>query len=307
MYRCVYWRLVRLGVLWRGRRELAGLAPPESFSEKLQFKMLADRRPLLTTFADKVAVRGYVEARLGREFLTELYMVTDSPARLRPGAIPHEFVVKASHGSGGVIVVSSAAARDAELPRPPAGWCSGMITPERVDWGLLRSLCREWLTLRYGGVLEWAYRHVPPRLLCEEVLLDQGHVPFDYRFLVFHGQTRLIQVEQGRFVHNTTQSFYTPQWQRLDVTTGSPAGDDLPKPPALERMLSAAEVLGAETDFVRVDLYTIGQRVVVGELTNYPASGGRPFKPHEFDRQLGACWTPPNRYTQRHFTKGLYH
>ena len=173
-----------------------------------------------------------------------------------------------------------------------------MITPEQVDWELLRTLCGEWLALRYG-LREWAYRHVPPRLLCEEVLLDQGHVPFDYRFLVFHGQARLIQVEQGRFVRNTTQSFYTPQWQRLDVSTGSPPGDDLPKPPTLAEMLSAAEVLGAETDFVRVDLYTIGPQVVVGELTTYPGAGTRPFKPDEFDRQLGAWWTPPTRYTQR--------
>jgi hypothetical protein len=276
------------------------MASLESFSDKLRYKMLADRRPLLTTFADKVAVRGYVEAKLGREFLTELYMVTDSPATLQPGALPREFVVKASHGSGGVALVTRAAAPDAGLPRPPVGWWSGMVTPERVDWELLREMCREWLVLRYGGLHEWAYRHVPPRLLCEEVLLDHGQVPFDYRFYVFHGHARLIQVDQERFVHHT-RSFYTPQWQRLDVTTNRPPGDDLPKPLALAHMLSAAEALGTETDFVRVDLYAIGQRIVVGELTNYPGAGGaRLFKPAEFDRQLGAWWTPPSRYTQRH-------
>jgi hypothetical protein len=278
------------------------LAAPESFTEKLRYKMLADRRPLLTTFADKVAVREYVEARVGRDFLPELYLVTNSPAMLDSGGVPREFVVKASHGSRGVIVVSSVAARDAALPHPPAGWCSAMVTPESVDWELLRSLCGEWLTLRYSGLREWAYRRVPPRLLCEEVLIDQGHVPFDYRFLVFHGHTRLIQVEQGRFVHKTTQSFYTPEWQRLDVTTGSPPGADLPKPPRLADMLCAADALGAETDFVRVDLYTIGERVVVGELTSYPGGGGRRFRPDEFDRRLGAWWTLPNRYTQRHIT-----
>jgi hypothetical protein len=302
-YRRARWRLVWLAVWWRNRRELAGMAPPESFSEKQRYKMLADRRPLLTTFADKVAVRGYVEAKLGPEFLTDLYMVTDSPAELEPSKLPREFVVKASHGSRGVVIVASAALPDADLPRPPAGWCSAMIRPERVDWELMRSLCREWLTLRYGGLREWAYRHVPPRLLCEEVLLDQGHLAFDYRFFVFHGHIRLIQVDHWRFLQQT-QSFYTPEWERLGVVTDKAPADDIPKPEALPDMLSAAELLGAETDFVRVDLYAIGRRVVVGELTNYPWAGAQKFKPAEFDRQLGAWWTPPSRYTQRHVAAG---
>jgi hypothetical protein len=302
-YRRARWRLVLLAVWWRDRRELAGMAAPESFSEKQRYKMLADRRPLLTTFADKVAVRAYVEARLGREFLTELYMVTDSPAEIEPSRLPREFVVKASHGSNGVVVVASAALPDTDLPRPPAGWYSTMIRPERVDWELMRSLCREWLTLRYGGLREWAYRRIPPRLLCEEVLLDQGHLAFDYRFFVFHGHARLIQVDNGRFVQ-PTQSFYTPQWDRLDVLTDKPPADDLPKPVALSDMLSTAELLGVETDFVRVDLYAIERRVVVGELTNYPWAGAQKFKPAEFDRQLGTWWTPPSRYTQRRVAAG---
>jgi hypothetical protein len=55
----------------------------------------------------------------------------------------------------------------------------------------------------------------------------------------------------------------------------------------------------AETDFVRVDLYCIGTRIIFGELTNYPEAGGGGFNPAGFDRVLGHWWTPPKRYGRR--------
>jgi TupA-like ATPgrasp len=63
-------------------------------------------------------------------------------------------------------------------------------------------------------------------------------------------------------------------------------------------MLDVAERLGAETDFVRVDLYCPRGRVVFGELTNYPVAARGKFNPPEFDRQLGEWWTQPTRYPQ---------
>ena len=52
-------------------------------------------------------------------------------------------------------------------------------------------------------------------------------------------------------------------------------------------MLGIAEVLGEDTDFVRVDLYDLGGRIVFGELTSYPYGGVDEFRPASFDRVLG--------------------
>ena len=195
------------------------------------------------------------------------------------------------------MVVTDLALPDTELPRYRDGWLSAMVRPERVDWDVLRMHGGEWLRLRYGGRREWAYRHVPPRLLCEELLVDGAQLASDFRVFVFNGRARLIQVDTARFVHDR-QAFYTPAWERLDVHTHKPPEDDLPEPVALATMLHAAEALGADTDFVRVDLYAIGERVVVGELTNYPWGGVQKFRPAGFDLTLGGWWTAPARYTQ---------
>jgi len=54
--------------------------------------------------------------------------------------------------------------------------------------------------------------------------------------------------------------------------------------------LKMAECLGAETDFVRVDLFEVDGRIYFGELTNYPLGGTAQFEPKEFDALLGAQW-----------------
>jgi hypothetical protein len=55
-------------------------------------------------------------------------------------------------------------------------------------------------------------------------------------------------------------------------------------------MLMIAEKLGAETDFVRVDLYDVAGQIYFGELTNFPAGGNNRFEPKTFDAVLGAQW-----------------
>ena len=117
----------------------------------------------------------------------------------------------------------------------------------------------------------------------------------DYKLFVFHGRVRMIQVTLSRF-EGLTRSLYTPDWERLDVEYGGPAGADVDRPLGLAEMLDIAETLGADTDFVRVDLYCLGKRVVFGELTNYPLAGRAAFNPPEFDRWLGEWWTPPKKY-----------
>src|SRR5688572_33473138 len=53
---------------------------PTGFTEEVVCRSLFDRRPILKTFADKYAVRSFVESVLGKDVLPELYWVTQTPA-----------------------------------------------------------------------------------------------------------------------------------------------------------------------------------------------------------------------------------
>ena len=276
----------------RARRKLLASidGAPTTFNEKVRYRMATDRRPILQTFADKLAVREYVADKVGDHLLTTLHLATDDPAALLPSALPRQFALKASHASGGVILVGDHVAPTRRLPEPRDDWDRWMVHPDSLDWDLMRAHCRCWLARRYKPYKQWASRSIPARILVEELLLVDGSVPADVKFFVFGGRAGLILVDQDGFGDHK-RNLYTPSWEPFnDVRYGYPLGPAVPRPGKLEEMVAVAERLAQEVDFVRVDLYELGDRVVFGELTIYPMDGVGPFEPAEFDAKLGALW-----------------
>jgi hypothetical protein len=272
---------------------------PRTFREKVRYKMLRDRRGLVVTFADKAAVREYVATTVGPQYLPSVYALLDDPAALRDTALPDEYVVKPTHGSGAAIIVSHRAPLDARLPTEPGSWVYRHVRPAAAPIDEVVSIARGWIAQRYGQGpnREWAYGHVPRRVIVEEFLTGaDGAVPDDYKFFVFHGSCAFVQVDGGRFGCRT-QDFFRPDWRHVPLRGGHPWADPRPVEPAcLPEMIAVAERLGADTDFVRVDLYQVRGRVVFGELTSFPAGGDSPFDPESFDEEFGSHWTVPRRY-----------
>src|SRR5262249_44431540 len=63
---------------------IPNLIRPRTFNEKVLYKSLFDRRPLIGLFADKYQVRDYVRKKLGSErHLIKLYGAYEDPAEIR--------------------------------------------------------------------------------------------------------------------------------------------------------------------------------------------------------------------------------
>jgi TupA-like ATPgrasp len=282
--------------LWYRRRRFQ-LRRARGFNAKVQYRMYADRRDELITFADRVAARDFVSRRVGEGVLTDLYGVIATADALDDIVLPRDYVMKATHGSGGILIVSGSVGESVDLPAPGAGWTRSIVSPDAATPSEIRRLCGEWLSLRYTSALsEWAYTRVPPRVMFEELLLDEsGNPPSDYKFFVFDGVPRLVQVDVNRFSGHL-RNLYSPEWELLDVTYLYPqAEQSIARPNRLDEMLEVAAQLGSGIDFIRIDLYSLGDRIVVGELTNYPEGGYGVFQPSEFDLELGRHWKP-NRH-----------
>jgi hypothetical protein len=273
---------------------------PQTFTEKLTYKMLRDRRELICMFADKVDSRDYVASIVGPEILSEALAVGERAADIDWDALPDEFVVKSAHGCGGTVVVSSQADPANRLPDPAQElpWEIWQVRPEHADRATLAAMFDQWLARQYRPQNEWVYGHVKPRIFIEELLLDADRqLPADYRFFVFDGRCAWIQVESGFIAKGNRRDFVTRDWEHLPFTSVYPRSESAPpRPPEMDRMIEIAEALGRDVDFVRVDLYDVDGRIVYGELTNYPAGGSIVFDPRSFDAQLGAFWTVPKRY-----------
>ncbi|MEQ1737280.1 MAG: ATP-grasp fold amidoligase family protein [Rhodoglobus sp.] len=272
---------------------------PVLLTEKIFYKIVHDRNPLLGTFADKVAVRDYVAERIGEHYLTRAYTVSATPD-IDWDALPATYVAKAAHGSGGAVVVSPYAPPDARLPTDldVARWGTFTVRRENVQPDRMRALFADWLSLDFSVTHsttypEWCYTLCERRILIEE-FLDAGTVsPPDYKFFMAHGECLFIQYDSDRIMGHR-RVILTPDWTWLPVRLGydltAPAP---PRPPQLAEMLRVAAQLSAETDFVRVDLYALDDRVVFGELTNYPNAGRLRFQPRSFDRRMGRRWQGP--------------
>ncbi len=284
--------LVRLARLWRTRR-------PRRFTEKVRYKMQRDRRELLVTFADKAAVRDHVADAGFAHLLPEAYAVLDHADELLALDLPDSFVMKPTHGSGAAIVVSTAASADAVLPRPEWGWVYAQVRPEAADRETLRAIADGWCGRLYGRGPneEWAYSRIRPRIIVEERLAGaDGGIPDDAKLFVFHGRVQYVQVDSGRF-GTRTQDFFDREWRHLPLSGGPPWSETPPpRPERLDEILAIAERLAAGTDFLRVDLYLLPDRIVFGELTSYPAGGHSPFFPSSYDEEFGSHWTVPRRY-----------
>lgn len=287
--------MVRALRLWRTRN-------PQTFREKVRYKMLRDHRALVVTFADKAAVRGYVAAMVGEQYLPRAYAVVAEPAALYDIDLPGGYVVKPTHGSGAAIVVSPRAPAEARLSAEPGSWRYEHVRAEHAARRDVVRIAAGWVAQLYGQGpnREWVYGQMPRQIIVEEMLAGaDGAIPDDYKFFVFAGRCAYVQVDSGRFGRRT-QDFFRPDWTHLPLRGGPPWADPEPsRPHHLDEMIRLAERLSVDTDFVRVDLYDVGGRVVFGELTSFPAGGDSPFDPECFDAEFGRQWTVPRRYRDR--------
>ncbi len=253
------------------QRNLGMMLQPKTFNQKLAYKIVFDHRPLLVTFADKMLAREYVRQKVGEDILVELHAVATRPEDIQFDKLPQRFVLKTNHGSGYVRIVKD---------------------KSKEDESSLRRICRGWISENYGELTgEWVYKSIKPTIMVERFLeAGNGDVASDYKFFVFNGKVFMIQVDVDRFIGHRNAVF-TPDWERVPVRyLCPPAEGPVPRPATLEKMLKISELLGAETDFVRVDLYEVDGKVYFGELTNFPWGGGMQFEPPEFDAALGAQW-----------------
>ena len=258
------------------------LASPLSYNEKIIWKKLFDRNPLLTVTADKYKVRSYIRQVLGEdkanEILVPLYYVTEKPESIPFNDLPEKFVVKPNHGSQMHRIVRNR---------------------NHINNDDIVRECKLWLKTHYGLYgYEWAYRNIKRMILVEKLLeTNSGELPNDYKFYCFHGKCKIVRVTKNRFGSDIISGYYDTDWKLLQAAIpGNVSNKFFEKPAKLHEMINLAEKLAEPFDYVRVDLYNLGGRIFFGELTHYEASGLARLEPESFDFMLGKYWNIKSEY-----------
>jgi len=260
---------------------------PQSFSEKVIWKKLYDRNPLLPIVSDKLRVQNYITEKLGQQLaevlLVPIYFHGQYPEAIPFSDLPDQFVIKQNNASGRNIFV----------------WDKKSIDEEEIV-----KKCKNWLSKTYGVFRhEWAYQKIKNEILVEKLLVSEnGDVPIDFKFHVIHGKCKLIDVCFDKLI-NPYWSAFDENWINLNIYKNYPKGPIISQPDNYLIMLRIAEELGYDFDYLRVDLLSINKHIYFSELTCYPMSGDAIFNPPEFDFELGSYWKIDRNYWKKKYSE----
>ncbi len=259
---------LRLQYLFRFHKRL-DLRNPKSFNEKLQWLKLNNRKSEMAKMVDKVEAKEYVAKIIGEEHIIPTLGVYNSVDEIDFEKLPNQFVLKCTHDSGGIVICNDKSKLDIEAAKAK----------------LRRGLKVNY----YYQNREWPYKQVKPRIIAEQYMVDEtGWQLKDYKIFCFNGEPKFIEVDYDRYVGHKL-NVYDLNWEFIDFYMTSPNDKNvmIEKPKHLDKMLNLARQLAQDEIFVRVDFYSIGDKIYFGEFTYTPGSGFIDFHPKEWDEKLG--------------------
>ena len=249
---------------------------PKTLNEKIQWLKLNDRKDFHVIHADKFAVRKFIGDTFGEDLLIPLLYHTNNWRNINKENIKQApCVIKSNHDSGGVQII-----RDLKA----------------VDWSILRTKCKHWLSLNYYYISrQWQYKNIKPRLTMVEELLvtNTGNRPNDYKLHFINGVLNFIYVSFDREGIND-RCIYDCNWNRLhfmwiekenfrqNINTSM-----VPKPASFEKMVEIGSQIAKEYKYVRIDFYDVDGKLYFGEITHHHGGGFDMFFPESYDLHFG--------------------
>lgn len=256
------------------------LKSPKTFNEKLQWLKIYNRKPEYTKLVDKYEVRKYIAETIGEKYLIPLIGVYDDVDKIDWDSLPNQFVLKCTHGSGYNIICKD---------------------KSKLNIKQVKRKLKLWMnTNYYWRGREWPYKNVKPRIICEKYMVDESGTELkDYKIFCFNGEPKIIQVDFNRFIDHK-RNLYDLRWNYIPLSIKYPTdpNKNIEKPQRLEEMLKIAKILSKDYPHVRVDLYSIYDKIYFGEMTFYHESGFGKFWPPSYDYLFGSWLQLPTKFSQ---------
>jgi len=245
------------------------LTHPVTFNEKLQWLKLHDRNPLYITMVDKYEAKKYVAGIIGDEYIIPTLGVWERFEDIDFDALPDQFVLKATHDSGGLLICKDKRTLNVSAAK------------NKFNKILSRSY--------YWGQREWPYKNVIPRIIAEKYMEEENGELNDYKFFCFSGKARFFKIDFDRHIEHHA-NYYDVDGNLLPFGEAAyppvPARD-LAMSKNLKKMIELAETLSDGMRFLRVDFYEANGHIFFGELTFYPVAGCGRYTNDQWDKKIG--------------------
>ena len=237
---------------------------PRRFTEKICFASADPHMGRLSAYADKAAVRSYVERCVGAEHLVPVHAILRDPEEFLTQEIPQRVFVKPNHASG-------------------------LYASFEPDWMSRRPMLetlRRWKKCDYASVTgERQYAEIPFRILLEKNVHDLSGSCRMLRAYCFNGRIEMMYITQD----NARESWQlTRDFEPSPVLFFFAQTDNVyTPPPYADDMIEGIEKLAKPFPFVRVDVYLLENDWLFSELTFTPHTCLMKVKPEKEDRRLG--------------------
>ena len=257
------------------------LENPQTFCEKLNWLKLNDQNPFYHKLADKYEVKSIVSEAIGSEYVVENYGIWDSFDDINFDNLPDSFILKCTHNSGSFYIVKDKNNFDRDAARK--------ILEDGMKCSYFYS-CREWV-----------YKDIKPRIIADKLLDDKtldgrGVSMCDYKFWCFNGvPTYMYRTIKDNDIF---ENYYDMDYNIVNIDHGFPRFvPEFKKPSNFDEMKILAEKLAkiATACFIRVDFFSVAEKIYFGEFTFYDWAGLRPFASYEQDLELGKLIILPKK------------
>ncbi|MCZ9920813.1 ATP-grasp fold amidoligase family protein [Brachyspira hyodysenteriae] len=244
---------------------------PKTFNEKLNWLKLYYHDSRITKYADKYYVREYIKETIGEEYLIPLIGVWDSVEDIDFDSLPNQFVLKVNWGSGQNIIVKDKA---------------------KINIEEIKNKLEYWMkptSNHYYTYYEWGYKYIEPKILCEKFIKDNNTENLTvYGVYCSSGKPSFIHVITDAHTGLDKCTIYDTNWNKLDVHyIWDPIPYSIQKPTSLNTILQLASKLASDFPHVRIDFFSINEKIYSSEITFYTNAGLTPFTPVKWDYKFG--------------------
>ncbi|MCL2115029.1 MAG: hypothetical protein FWH29_02275 [Methanobrevibacter sp.] len=254
------------------------LKNPKTFNEKIQWLKLFDSTPIKTKLSDKYLVRDWIKEKIGDKYLIPLLGAYNDFDEIEFNKLPDKFVIKANHGTQMNIIVEN---------------------KEELDKKLAKNKIDTWLNMNQAFIagLELHYSDIKPKILIEKYIAKEDQALKEYKISCFDGKPGVIRVEYDK-QNDHRLNICDIDYNLLPVKV-HPINKVIhnfkdEKPKTFDKMLELAKILSEGFCYVRVDFYSVDDKIYFGEMTFTPGSGTTVISPEEFHRKLGDLIKLPN-------------
>ncbi len=264
--------------LRRGGQYIPDYENPRTLNDKVGYILdnYYSASPITRVIGTKYLAKKYVADVVGEKHVVKLFGVWNNPEDIEWDKLPNKFVLKSVRGNFGreVILVTDKTKLDIS---------------KTVD--KLKEFCSVPIMT---GIKE-------KRIIAEEFLEPVGEELIDYKIFCSYGQPIVMDCLSKQKYENTdvkfkTCAFYSiPEWKRLPIVINKHPLNNFLKSKHFNEMMEIASKLSKNFPLIRIDLYEIGDRVLVGELTEDASGAKSIFDRAEWDFKIGELIPTPSK------------